>query len=360
MAAIKRIVKNRLERIRGSIVDDNKRKTLIFFCMNLMIGAVSAFMTIVNIFTGKWLLMWATLLFALACLCNHLIARSGRLIKQATALFMVEALILCCFFCISGTPEGFSALWTCFIPSFMLTLLGVKLGSLYSGIGFLMLAGLFWTDAGRAILQYAYTQSFMLRFPMIYFAFYIVALILEIIRAETQKRLEEAEKEYQYMYKHDALTKIYNRYGFNECFDAVFAGKDTEPLALMILDIDKFKTVNDTYGHDSGDVVLRFVAEAVSEVFRENAAVCRWGGEEFAAIMWKSEHARELVERLRREIESAVIIADEKEIHVTISAGLCEVADRTKVTIPMMVRCADKCLYEAKDTGRNRVICEKL
>lgn len=360
MAAIKSFITDKLEFIRRTIVDDNKRKAIIFYCMNLLIGAVSAFMTVVNIFTGKWLLMCSTLIFAVACICNHLIARSGKRLKQATGLFMTEALILCCFFCISGTPEGFSALWTCFIPSFVLTLLGWKLGSLYSGIGFVMLAGLFWTDAGRSILQYEYTQSFMLRFPMIYFAFYIVALILEIIRAETQKRLEEAEKQYQHMYKHDALTKIYNRYGFNECFDAVFAAEDSEPLALMILDIDKFKAVNDTYGHDSGDVVLRFVAETVSEVFRDNAAVCRWGGEEFAAIMWKTDHAEELVEQLRREIEDAVIIADEKQIGITISAGLCEVADRTKVTIPMMVRCADKCLYQAKDAGRNRVICERI
>lgn len=360
MAAIKGFIKNKLEYMRVTIVDDDKRKAVIFFCMNLMMGAVAAFMTIVNIFTGKWLLMWSTLLFAVACLGNHLLARSGKRLKQATVLFMIEALILCCFFCISGTPEGFSALWTCFIPSFMLTLLGVKLGSLYSGIGLVMLAGLFWTDAGRALLRYEYTQSFMLRFPMVYFAFFIVALMLEIIRAETQKRLEEAEKEYQYMYKHDALTQIYNRYGFNECFDEVFAAEGSEPLALMIMDIDKFKSVNDTYGHDSGDVVLRFAAEAVSEVFRENAAVCRWGGEEFAAIMWKMDHAEELVEQLRREIESAVIITDGKEIRITISAGLCVVADRAQVTIPMMVRCADKCLYQAKEAGRNRVICEKL
>jgi len=341
------------------MMDDDRRRGLVFVWFDGIMGSVSGFMTIVNIFTQKWLLMFSTLIFFLACMLNICLSRHGRQ-KLAQNVFLAEALILCGFFCISGTPEGFSALWTCFIPSYTLTMLGTKRGSRYSGCAFLMIVAIFWTPWGRSLLQYEYTSSFMLRFPMIYVAFYLMALFLEAIRAETQRRLVEAERQYQHLYAHDALTGIYNRYGFNERLNRVFEDPSVKELGLLILDLDLFKNVNDTYGHDAGDIVLRFTADTLLRLSGKTAAACRWGGEEFTVLLWNGEDPAGLAEKIRREIEAAEIDIGGQAIRVTVSIGVCEVKDRSGVTIAQLVKTADQCLYRAKDAGRNRVHGEQL
>ncbi len=336
------------------MMDDDRRRDLVFVWFDGIMGSVSGFMTIVNIFTQKWLLMSSTLIFFLACMVNIRLSRRGRQ-KLAQNVFLVEALILCGFFCISGTPEGFSALWTCFIPSYTLTMLGTRRGSRYSGCAFLMIVAIFWTPWGRSLLRYEYTDSFMLRFPMIYVAFFLMSLFLEAIRAETQRRLVEAERQYQHLYAHDALTGIYNRYGFNERLNQIFSDPAVKGLGLLILDLDLFKNVNDTYGHDAGDVVLKFAADTLRRLAGETAAVCRWGGEEFTVLLWNGEDPLRLAERIRQEIEAAGIGVGGETIHITVSIGVCAVEDRSGVTIARLVKSADKCLYQAKAAGRNQV-----
>ncbi len=356
---LKEAVQARLDKMWTMMMDDDQRRALVFVWFDGIMGSVSGFMTIVNIFTQKWLLMWSTLLFFLACMVNIWLFRHGRQ-KLAQMIFLVEAMVLCGFFCISGTPEGFSALWTCFIPSYTLTMLGNKRGSRYSGYGFLMIVAIFWTPWGRSLLQYDYTDSFMLRFPMIYLAFYLMALFLEAIRAETQSRLVRAERQYQHLYVHDALTGIYNRYGFNERLNQIFSAPSVREMGILILDLDLFKNVNDTYGHDAGDIVLKFTADTLRRLSGENAAVCRWGGEEFTILLWNGEDPAHLAEEIRREIEAAEIDIGGRTIHVTVSVGVCSVEDRTGVTIAELVKSADRCLYQAKADGRNRVRSVRL
>lgn len=353
---VKGTVQARLESMWTKMLNDDERRDVVFVWFDGIMGLVSGFMSLVNLFTQKWLLMGATLFFFAACMVNIWLSRHKRE-KLAQMLFLTEVLVICGFFCISGIPEGFSALWTCFIPSFTLNMLGNKRGSRYSAYGFLMIIIIFWTPFGRSLLQYRYTDSFMLRFPMIYLAFYVMALCLEAIRAETQRRLVEAERRYQYLYAHDALTGIYNRYGFNERLNQVFSDPKAEELGLLILDLDMFKRVNDTYGHDAGDAVLKFVAETLQRMAGENAAVCRWGGEEFTVLLWNGKDAASLAEQIRREIETAAINIGSEAIHITVSIGVCTVGDRSGSTIAMLVKGADRCLYQAKDLGRN-LVCD--
>ncbi len=350
----KAVIQSKLAGMWTMMVDDDQRRDLVFVWFNGIMGSVSGFMTVVNIFTQKWLLMWSTLIFALACLINILLARKGYQ-KFSQRIFLMEAMVLCGFFCISGTPEGFSALWTCFIPSFTLTMLGNRRGSSYSAFAFLMIVLIFWTPWGRSLLQYQYTDSFMLRFPMIYLAFYLMALFLEALRAETQNRLVEAERRYQHLYAHDALTGVYNRYGFDDRLNRIFSDPSVQELGLLMLDLDLFKRVNDTYGHDAGDVVLKFTADTLLRLSGDSATVCRWGGEEFTVLLRNGEDPMGLAERIRREMELSEIAISGGSIHVTVSIGVCAVGDRRNITIADLVKSADKCLYQVKAAGRNQV-----
>ena len=128
----------------------------------------------------------------------------------------------------------------------------------------------------------------------------------------------------------------------------------------MMIDIDFFKKVNDTYGHAAGDEVLRSVAGIIKEHLRESDIPSRYGGEEFAVLLpyTKLDEAKIVGERLRKAVEDAIISVnqdsvDKKDINVTISMGLAEY-NREESGEELFER-ADKALYDAKTGGRNRV-----
>ena len=170
------------------------------------------------------------------------------------------------------------------------------------------------------------------------------------IALESESFLEESH--------HDKLTKLKNRMGFYSDFSRRFgkvldAGK---PLSMFISDIDKFKSVNDTYGHNTGDEVLKHVASILSANCRHCDGVYRWGGEEFIMIMVDTdlEAAAEKAESIRKIIEENDCVTDQYTVHHTMSFGVAEI-DRSN-TIEGNISVADEKLYTAKETGRNRVV----
>lgn len=157
----------------------------------------------------------------------------------------------------------------------------------------------------------------------------------------------------------DPLTGVHNRRYFETHLSALVseAADRGRPLALMILDIDHFKGVNDTHGHGAGDVVLKSFAERIRKVIRTSDLVCRLGGEEFVVVMPDTpmEIATKVAERVRGEIERNrfPITDDGRAIEVTVSIGL---AERGREAEPdSLFRRADRALYRSKTGGRNRV-----
>ena len=155
----------------------------------------------------------------------------------------------------------------------------------------------------------------------------------------------------------DALTGLNNRRQFELRLKQEIAStkRQKTPLCAMMIDIDYFKKVNDTYGHASGDSVLRTVASIIKEHLRESDIPSRYGGEEFAVLLpfTKIEEAKIVGERLRKAVEETPSPIDKKNINGTISRGLEEF--RQEETGEELFGYADKALYEAKESGRNRV-----
>jgi diguanylate cyclase (GGDEF)-like protein/PAS domain S-box-containing protein len=176
------------------------------------------------------------------------------------------------------------------------------------------------------------------------------------IRDITHHKAIEAELEQAA--KTDTLTGIGNRRAFDEMIDQriadVRAGRGHGCCA--ILDLDFFKLVNDRYGHDAGDRVLRTFADVAAASIREDDLIARLGGEEFGLILWSADlsEAHAVCERLRREIEDLSIATRAgSAIGVTFSGGLAQIVDGTRDDI---VRQADEALYRAKNSGRNRLV----
>ena len=157
----------------------------------------------------------------------------------------------------------------------------------------------------------------------------------------------------------DSLTGLANRRSFMEQAEKQLqlAIRYEKHLSIMIFDLDHFKQVNDTYGHDGGDQVLRVVADIVRQVLRNTDIVGRIGGEEFAAVMPETDLsvAEKVAERLRTGLMAAEIQTQTATIGITISLGLTQVSD-TNITLAELMKRADDALYQAKRSGRNRFV----
>ena len=161
----------------------------------------------------------------------------------------------------------------------------------------------------------------------------------------------------------DPLTKIANRKSFDEGMDEAIAeaSANDAPLCLMIIDIDHFKNFNDTYGHQTGDQVLRLVAMTLKSNIKGKDLAARYGGEEFVAILPSTdmEGAVIVAENIRRAIQAKELLkrsTNEKLGRITASFGVA--AYRPGDTAAMLIERADRCLYAAKHAGRNRVVSE--
>jgi diguanylate cyclase (GGDEF)-like protein len=160
----------------------------------------------------------------------------------------------------------------------------------------------------------------------------------------------------------DQLTNIPNRRSFDERLQMEWkqAVREQTPISLLIMDLDHFKNSNDTYGHQTGDVILQTVAGTFSQSFkRPGDFAARWGGEEFVVLLPNTplDGALEVAEKIRSDIENTSISAiDGSKIRVTISVGVNSLVPGKDDSIDTFISNADKALYSAKETGRNKVV----
>jgi two-component system cell cycle response regulator len=162
----------------------------------------------------------------------------------------------------------------------------------------------------------------------------------------------------------DALTGLYNRRYFERRLreESAHAKRHKRPFSLILIDIDHFKLVNDTYGHEDGDRVLCHLAELLGASLREDDIACRFGGEEFILLLRATPGpaARVVANRLRAEVAAAGIALGAKDEmrHITFSGGVAAADERNNYDVDNIVDRADKALYRAKRGGRNRVEME--
>jgi diguanylate cyclase (GGDEF)-like protein len=181
---------------------------------------------------------------------------------------------------------------------------------------------------------------------------------------EINRKLAITQQELQNLATRDQLTGIYNRRGILELIEAAVAKarRESSRLALIMVDLDHFKCVNDSGGHKAGDNVLREVVSRMTASVREYNYLGRLGGEEFIILLDEADcdHAPFIAERLRSVVSIEPIRSFEKTYSVTISLGVVQAIDLSKVTsAEKLISIADEALYESKRNGRNRVTCHQ-
>ena len=189
----------------------------------------------------------------------------------------------------------------------------------------------------------------------------------QVIKQENERNvnrlqeLEESNRQLAQKVNHDALTGVYNR-RFMEAFlerEIARGSRFRRPLALLFVDIDYFKPINDTHGHQAGDEVLTQVGRILRASIRDSDCVCRYGGEEFVIILPETDlwGGTQLAEKIRK------LIADwkfscqglEKDLRITVSIGVAAMNPNRPLEKEMLIQMADQSVYTAKSEGRNCV-----
>ena len=180
----------------------------------------------------------------------------------------------------------------------------------------------------------------------------LFALELRYMQRLTERKNDRLEEIAYY----DPLTSLLNRRSMDKYLRTAFDNATEEkPFCLLMVDIDDFKKVNDTYGHDFGDQVLKAVSGLIAGNIRETDHICRWGGEEFLVLLKTSmEHARKIAEFIRCSVEEETIEDDAVQIQVSITIGVAQY--HMGATVHSLINEADERLYYGKKHGKNQVV----
>ena len=214
-------------------------------------------------------------------------------------------------------------------------------------------------------LLYAYTGDYVapglspsLEKLLNYVHMVIVFVALCIVSYFYRDASIQAEKRLEDLATTDQLTRLANRHKMRELLEMerLRCIRTGNPFCLVMADVDHFKTVNDTYGHDFGDTVLRTTAAALRATARGHETVARWGGEEFLALLpdTRVSGAVEAAERMRAAVENERLNHDGTMVSVTVTLGVAMHAPGDDIEETVIH--ADRALYEGKDRGRNRVV----
>jgi two-component system, cell cycle response regulator len=233
------------------------------------------------------------------------------------------------------------------------------------GLGFLIVAGSGW-QLSRVILRPLHT----LKAGMVQFGEGDLAHRIQLVTHDEleqlatsfnlmAEKLEETQTSLRTLATMDGLTGVYNRREFNRWISAEIerSRREGDPVSLIMVDIDYFKKINDTYGHHMGDEALRCVSSTLKQEVRPGDHVARYGGEEFAIILPKASgtEAMAVSERLRSSIEAQPVLLDTGSLlNLTASIGFATFPTHANSEHLLMTE-ADKALYNAKQSGRNRV-----
>lgn len=264
-------------------------------------------------------------------------------------IFFALALVLMLIY--SGGKQDTALYWALYFPLAAFSVCGLRHGAIFYSI--MVVATLVLLFAVDIVANYTYIEK--TRFLMSVACIGILSFINEFFRTRESHEAQNITLGYKKDANTDPLTQLPNR-RFLESKYVNSVIEQSENFAVIMADIDHFKSINDTYGHDVGDVALVHCAKTFSENVRKSDLLCRFGGEEFLVCLpnTNSEQASKIAEKLRLGLkESYLELADGSQLSFTCSFGVANLANRT---FEDALKLADKRLYFAKENGRDQVI----
>lgn len=344
---------------------DNRYEYIIKYC-----GLIHMLLVIIFLCTSLYqvavLNIFSVIIY---CLLGYFYGKTDK--RNILSGFFAEVL---CNACVStillGWECGFALYMVCIVPSiFYISYTDIKDHKMSYSYGVIsMLAFILLrfysyytmpvlTGVSHVVAKVLYFYNTLICFFMLI----VFSLIFSEQLKITQKELEENNEELRKLANTDALTNLMNRgCMLGMLSEAVMECRNNgQTMCLALCDIDDFKKINDTYGHDCGDAVLKHISDTIRYNVRKSDCVCRWGGEEFLVLMKNTvqAEAKGVIERVHNQIDISRIRYGDDRIHCTMTFGLIEMRDKS-LTMKDLLLEVDRRLYEGKKSGKNCIVDE--
>ena len=274
-----------IQKIRQQLTDDEHRYRFQIILIPLIFGLIALAMSALNLLTEEYSLMMATFAFSImSFICSIITAFRPKFVQLSYAVFNTLLLVMCIYFVIDGGADGFSPLWIILLPSCGLIFSGRKSGTFFCTVMFAILVFLMWTPYGRSLLEYDYSPTFLLRFPILYASCYFIGLFFETARKMTYDSLKATQQELWLLSVRDGMTGINNHAKFTQDLDALLNDDKVHTAGFVYVDINGLKHTNDTQSHDVGDRMIYSCVKVLTDRFGND--ICyRMGGDEFIVFL---------------------------------------------------------------------------
>lgn len=282
-------------------------------------------------------------------------ALSGDRAAQKGGLLLVVGLLFA-YLIASGGESNTGPLWFYVFPPLLFYLTNLKTGTAVLLFCYLI-AVIVFQFPGLPLVSTEYSTDFKIRFFATLTFESILCFVLEASRLKARNELVVLADTHEHAAKTDELTGLSNRRDMQNRLGAEFSRyqRSGHHFSIALIDLDLFKTINDRFGHDAGDAVLRDFSTLMKAIIRQTDVAARWGGEEFLLLLPDTSllQALTLAERLRSEVASTRFQFRGTDLPVSISAGVCSIAKAG--SIDELLKQVDVHLYNAKEAGRNRI-----
>lgn len=309
-----------------------------------------------NLCTGRDQLAVIVLCGAVISGINYLFLRRTARYKISSVIIVVMMTILGLYLLCTGGNDNTGPLWLFVLPGLIFYILGLRRGGIWVALLVLLITYiLLYPD--NLLLQNVYSASFISRFLGAFVSTCIVSFVYEYTREDGRREQMALSRRLDYLSRKDELTGLSNRRDMFEKLRAEVRRfeRTDKPFSVLLGDVDRFKEINDSGGHECGDFVLRQIARVLRENTQKRDLVARWGGEEFLIFLPETllEQALAIGERLRGAVEKTRFSYSERDMVVTISIGAAQFDQEQNINA--LINAADRQLYRAKSNGRNRV-----
>jgi diguanylate cyclase (GGDEF)-like protein len=249
----------------------------------------------------------------------------------------------------AGGVENTGPLWIYCLPPMALYMRGLKRGLFELSIFILIIIYILFYN--HINIEAEYTYTFKLRIILSFLLVTFITAVYGYSREKSSKKMVKMQKDLEFFLRRDELTGLYNRRGYQ---DKIYSIQNTYG-AILMCDIDYFKKINDTYGHDVGDFTIQEVSKCIRDNLRKDDVAVRWGGEEFFVFLSEvnMKNAYIVSEKLRESVENLSIkYSDGMVLNTTISIGIAPINDT--LSLEQAIKNADSAMYTSKADGRNK------
>ncbi|MDC8831786.1 GGDEF domain-containing protein [Alteromonas gilva] len=340
--------------------EETNRKIVVVNLFALVGMSITLSLGIKALFNADYplgsVLLGSAFLFAVCKgLLHHSKLRYSHIITPVLLVICLMSLMI--FLIIGGGVANTGPLWIFVLPPVAMFFAGVVFG-VVTMVVFTLICCVIMFYPGEALLMTSYPHEFKVRLLLSFATVTFLSAFYEHSRQTSFRIIRDISEKFEKQALNDPLTDLPNRRGVQQFIDFEIgrAKRQSEELSIILCDIDRFKQVNDKYGHDAGDIALQHVASLFKSSIRHQDAVSRWGGEEFLFVLpgTKESDAEHLADKIRQSLADTPVQLKNEQLTITASFGVAQL--NLSVGLDKALSLSDKALYRAKENGRNQVV----